>query len=132
MNRNKNRTLYFASWVVLIVMTLVAVSPSVSSLLHNDSLSPFTIEICDSSGNGKTLIINNTSPDQDSSAHTTNIHCLFCLLSELQAAIVTLACILLLGFIARQIITFVSYEWQLLFRTIRWRPNRSQAPPLFS
>lgn len=113
-------------------MTLAAVSPSVSSLLGTEPIASFTIDICDSSGNSKTLIIDGTSPGQDSSAHASDIHCLFCILSELQTAIVTLACFLLLGFITRQTITLVTYEWQLLIRTLRWRPNRSQAPPLFS
>ncbi|WP_189385348.1 DUF2946 domain-containing protein [Advenella faeciporci] len=132
MNRCKNRSLHYALWVVLIAMTLAAVSPSVSSLQGTDPIAPFTIDICDSSGNGKTLIIDGTSPGQDSSAHTSDIHCLFCIQSELQTAIVTLACILLLGFIVRQIIAIVYHEWRLIIRTMRWRPNRSQAPPLFS
>lgn len=112
-------------------MTLAAVSPSVSALLRTESSLPFTIEICDSSGNGKTLLVDSTSPNQDSSIHDTDIHCLFCILSEFQAAIVSLACILLLGFIVRQTIAIVYHEWRLIIRTIRWRPNRSQAPPQF-
>ena len=134
MNRYKNRSLHCTLWVILIVMTLAAVSPSVSSLLGTDSITPlpFTLEICDSSGNSKTLTISsNASLGPDSAAHTSDIHCLLCILSESQAASVTLACILLLGFIARQVITIVYHEWQLLIRTIRWRPNRSQAPPQF-
>ena len=76
------------------------------------------------------MTFDGTSSSQDSSLHDTDIHCLLCILSEFQAAIVTLACILLLGFIVRQTLTLVYHEWRLVIRTLRWRPNRSQAPPL--
>ena len=112
-------------------MTLAAVSPSVSSLLRTETNLPFTIETCNSSGNGKTMLIDSITPNQETSTHHTDIHCLFCILSEFQAAIVSLACILLLGFIVRQTIAIVYHEWRLIIRTILWRPNRSQAPPQF-